>query len=122
VEAVRMRSADRRYPSRERLIELLGTDAAARVVEVFSGKRVYVPEPDTESYARIASRIGDEIARKLCVEFGGTQILLPRRLVPINAKIIELSQQSFKPTEIAQRLCCTESYVYYVLAKERHGS
>jgi hypothetical protein len=113
-------SEDRRFVSRELLTELFGADGAARVVKVFGGKRIYVPAPATEGYSNFAGRIGDEkIAHKVCVEFGGTQIALPKQLVPMNEQIIELDRGSVKPTEIAQRLSCTESYVYYVLREER---
>jgi Mor family transcriptional regulator len=113
-------SEDRRYISRKQLIDLFGAEAATHVIQVFGGQRVYVPAPDSESYARVAARIGnDEIARKLCVEYGGTQILLPQRLAPINEQIRTLYRELCRPSEIARRLNCTENYVYSVLQKER---
>jgi len=116
-------SDDRRYVAREKLIELLGEDAAARVVKVFGGRRIYVPAPtSTDSYGRFVARLGDlEIARKLCFEFGGTQIILPQKLAPLNEQIVKLKRESVPMDEIRRRLGCTESYIYYVLAKERRA-
>jgi hypothetical protein len=111
-----MWSDDRRYVSRDRLIELLGAQGAARVVDVFGGSRIYVPEPDTESFAPIAAKLGDETARKLCYEFGGLQVVLPARLVATRQEIVRLRAEGVRPAEIARRLGCAERYVYYVLA------
>jgi hypothetical protein len=79
------------------------------------------PSHRRDEARRLAGRVGDEIARKLCVEFGETRIILPQKLVPMNEQILKLNRELLRPTEIAQRLGCTESYIYYVLREERRG-
>jgi len=112
-------SEDRPFVSRKRLIDLLGAEAAARVVDVFGGRRVYMPAPDTDSYTAMVQRFGDTIARKLCVEFGGTQVFFPQRLVGKRSEILALRAAKITPSEIARRTKATESYVYYVLRQDR---
>ncbi|MGH8012576.1 MAG: Mor transcription activator family protein [Candidatus Binataceae bacterium] len=114
-----MWSEDRRYVSRERLIELLGAAAAARVVEVFGAARIYMPEPESESYPTVTRKLGDETARRLCREYGGMQVIFPRRLVETRTEIAMLRQENLTAVEIARRLGCTERYVYAVFARER---
>jgi hypothetical protein len=85
------------------------------VVEVFGGARFWAPPPDSPAFARFAEKLGEEIARKFCAQFGDTQVSLPRRLVPLDEQIVKLRREMLAPAEIARRLHCAERYVYAVL-------
>ena len=104
--------------SRKALIKLLGEVAAARVIEAFRGAKMLLPAPDAPGFARLAEKLGDEVARKLCTKFGGAQIMLPLQLVPLNQEIIRLRREQLTPTEIARQLHCAERYVYLVLSRQ----
>lgn len=106
------------WVSREALIRLLGEGGAARVVEVFGGKRIYLSAPHAPGFAGIASKIGEEITRALHKGTGGGWIELPRRLVPLVEQIVRLRQEMVTPADIARRLRCAERYVYFVLARQ----
>jgi hypothetical protein len=114
-----MTTEDRRYISRARLIELLGIDAATRVIDVLGNAHIYLPAPNTEKFEPLVRKLGAETARTLCVEFGGTQVMFPQRLVAKRAEILRLRDANLKAGEIAKHLGASENYVYYVLAQER---
>jgi hypothetical protein len=104
--------------SRRQLIAILGEGGAARVIEVFGGARIYVPQPGSPSFARLAQKLGAETARKLCAEFGDFCVTIPARLIATRDQILKL-KSSCTAAEIARRLGCSERYVYTVLASER---
>jgi hypothetical protein len=108
--------------SRAALVKLLGDAGASRVTEILGGRRFYVPSPnpDSQGFLRFAEKIGDEeIARKICAEFGEMSVSLPKRLVPLNEDILRLHREMLTKGEIATRLGCTERYVYLVLSHQR---
>lgn len=111
------RGGSRGWVSREALIRTLGQADAARVVEVLGGKRLDVPAAADPAFSRLATRLGEEIARKVCAAFGG-QVTFPRRLVPLDEEIGRLRREMLTPTEIARHLHCTERYVYLVLSRQ----
>jgi hypothetical protein len=105
--------------SRAALIKRLGEVDAARLIEIFGGRRFYAPAPDSPGFLRFAEKIGDaEIARKVCAEFGECSVTLPKRLVPLNEQIVRLNREQLAAGEIAARLGCTERYVYLVLSRQ----
>jgi hypothetical protein len=108
-----------RHVSREALVKLLGDAGAARLLKVFGGVRMLTPGgPESPSFARFAAKLGEEIARKFCAEFGKSEVSLPRRLVPLNEEIMRLHREMLAPAEISRRLHCTERYVYLVLSRQ----
>ncbi|MGH7933672.1 MAG: helix-turn-helix domain-containing protein [Candidatus Binataceae bacterium] len=78
-----------------------------------------MPEPDAESFGPVARKLGEDIARALCREFGGMRATFPQRLVATRECILKLRQDAITLAEIARRLGCTERHVHYVLARER---
>lgn len=106
------------YLSRERLIRLLGTDAAQLLVSAFGGARFSVPVPESAGYKMLAETLHDATAaEKLCVEFGGLRIVMPVRIVQVRARIRELSRAGLNAPQIARQLGTAERYVYRVLAE-----
>ncbi|MGB8411844.1 MAG: hypothetical protein WCE23_03365 [Candidatus Binatus sp.] len=100
------------------MIRTLDQADAARVVEVLGGERIYVPAAADPAFSRLAARLGEEIARKVCAAFGGGRVTFPQRLVPLDEEIGRLRREMLTPTEIARHLHCAERYVYLVLARE----
>lgn len=111
------RGGSRGWVSREALIKLLGEAGAARVVEKLGGKRINLPALDAPGFAGLAAKLGEEIARKFCTEFG-SQVTIPQRLVPLDEEIKRLGREQLTKAEIARRLHCAERYVYLVLARQ----
>ncbi len=110
-----------RYVSRAALVELVGLEAAQRVVAVFGGHRVYVPEPSANGFATFAAKLDSPgVAKVLSFQFGGGQIILPLRLQSKNDEILSL-REALSFGEIARRLKISERHVYRVLAQNRDG-
>lgn len=107
-----------RWVSREALIKMLGEAGAARVVEVFGGRKTFLPAPGDPGFPRIVAKLGEEIAHKLCAEFGEASVTFPRQLVPFDEEIVKLNREMMTPTAIARRLGCSERYVYQVLSRQ----
>lgn len=106
------------YLSRERLIKLLGTEAAQLLVRAFGGARFCVPVPESAGARMLAETLHDgRAAEKLCVEFGGLRIVMPVRIVQVKARIRELARAGLGAPQIARELGTAERYVYEVLAK-----
>jgi hypothetical protein len=109
--------AHKYWISREALIKALGEADDVRLVEMLGGQRIYLPAPDAPGFPVLAAKLGEEIARKICMQFRG-QVSLPRRLVPMDEWIRRLSREQLTPAQIARRLHCTERYVYLVLSRQ----
>ena len=106
------------YLSRARLLELLGFQAASRLVEKFGGTRLSIPAPESAGYKMLADVLEDKkAADRLCVEYGGLRVILPVRVIALQARVRELHRGGIKPPEIARALGCTERRVYQVLAE-----
>jgi hypothetical protein len=107
------------FVSRGKLIALLGEELAQRVIDIFGGARVWLPEPDSEGFRAVALKLGDEAAaRKLCHDYGGNRIALPMRLLPIHEQIVRLAKdEKLGATAIARRLGCSDRQVYRALRR-----
>jgi hypothetical protein len=107
-----------RHISRDALIELLSSSGEARLTQVFGGARVFTPAVYSPGFDRFAGKLGEEIARKFCAEFGSLWVILPPHLVPLDAQIVKLHREQIDPAEIAGMLGCTKRYVDLVLSRE----
>jgi len=108
------------WASRKRLVKLLGEVGAARMLELFGGVRIFAPVPGSAAFQRFSAKLGDEkIAQKLCTEFQGWRVGLPRRSVRLSDQIVKLHCEQLGPAEISRRLRCAERYVYLVLSRRR---
>ncbi len=104
----------------DQIVHSIGADAADKLIADFGGRRLYIP---------IAPAPGDLIARSIGLlaalamarMFGSDRLLIPvtsdhaRRRV----RIIAMRADNVSISRIAQRLRCTERYVYKVLALNR---
>ena len=99
------------------LIDLIGHDGAARLIEAFGGTRVYVsqaPEPaDT-----LSTTIGHLPACALAQIFGGDRLEVPNP-PPRRARILELRANGLTINAIARTLSCTRRRVFQVIAEAR---
>ena len=102
------------------LIKVVGEAAAFRLIEVFGGARVYVPQVP-EAGDALATEIGMEAAVRLAQVYGGERLELPnpnsRR-----SKIIELRRAGLSVDAIARQMGCTRRRVFQVLAEARPGA
>ncbi len=111
------------YVSRVKLISLLGTDAAQRLVSAKGGAPFSVPPPDSQGCAALAATIGADPARKFCYEYGGYRVVLPRFLRSVLTERVEaMTRAGMSAKEIARELRCTVRHVFRVrVAGERAG-
>jgi len=105
------------YLSRAKLIDLLGAEAAQRLVAARGGGVVYVPAPESVAYAALAKTIGADAARKLCYEYGGLRVMLPRFLRSVLTERVEaMTRAGMSAAAIARELRCTQRHVVRVRA------
>jgi len=99
------------------IVELIGEEAAAKLIASFGGTRLYVPHspcPD-DALARV---VGTEAALKLARMFGGERVELPKP-PPRRSQILALRAAGRSVEEIARALSCTRRRVLQVLAQAR---
>jgi hypothetical protein len=99
------------------IVELIGEDAAARLVARFGGTRLYVPHLPSGNDV-LVDVLGVDAALKLARIFGGERIELPKP-PPRRARIVELRAAGHSVQTIAQMLGCTRRRVLQVLADAR---
>ena len=99
------------------IVELIGEEAAAKLIASFGGTRLYVPHspcPD-DALARV---VGTEAALKLARMFGGERVELPKP-PPRRSQILALRAAGRSVEEIARALSRTRRRVFQVLAQAR---
>ncbi|MGA2408765.1 MAG: helix-turn-helix domain-containing protein [Candidatus Binataceae bacterium] len=101
----------------QELINLIGTDAAAKLIEIFGGTRLYIPHSPHDDDLLSAS-IGIDAAAKLARFYGGDRLDVPNP-TPRRARIIELRKTGCSVDAIARQLGCTRRRVFQVLAEAR---
>jgi hypothetical protein len=109
--------APRRSSILNQLINEIGMDAAAQLVEIFGGTRLYIPHSPDEDDLLTAS-LGREAALKLARVYGGDRLEVPNP-APRRARIIELRETGCSVDAIARKLGCTRRRVFQVLAEAR---
>ena len=109
-----------RYLSRERLIALVGEDAARRLVAERGGRYFRVPHPGSPECDLLAAVIGDACAaHRLAATLPGERVALPRRITGIAPQIQMLASQGLTAGEISRRLGCAVQYVWSILRARR---
>jgi|SRR5271154_540041 len=101
----------------QELINLIGPDAAAKLIDLFGGTRLYIPQSPQEDDLLCAS-IGIEAAAKLARTYGGDRLEMPNP-TPRRARILALRQTGCSVDAIARQLGCTRRRVFQVLAEAR---
>jgi Homeodomain-like domain len=107
----------RRSSVLDELTNEIGADAAARLIDIFGGTRLYVPQSPDEDDLLTAS-LGHEAALKLARVYGGDRTEVPNP-TPRRARIIELRETGCSVDAIARKLGCTRRRVFQVLAEAR---
>ncbi|MAZ33403.1 MAG: hypothetical protein CMO06_09690 [Thalassospira sp.] len=99
--------------------EIVGIDAALRLVDAWGGVRIYVPRQIPDDHLLI-STLGREEAELLAEHYGGETILIPRCLAALravrNARICRERSEGHGIAVLALRYRLTERQVYAVLA------
>ena len=101
----------------EELVNLIGLDAAAQLVEIFGGTRLYIPQTPEEDDL-LTSAVGREAALRLAGIYGGDRIEVPNP-APRRMRIVELRESGCSIDAIARKLGCTRRRVFQVLAQVR---
>ena len=101
----------------DELVNEIGIDAAARLIDIFGGTRLYIPHSPDEDDLLTAS-LGKEAALKLARIYGGDRLEVPNP-TPRRARIIELRETGCSVDAIARKLGCTRRRVFQVLAEAR---
>lgn len=110
----------------ETLEELIGTDAARRLCNLYGGRQVYIPRDPLAAHWLLEA-VGAEATETLCkylaVGKTGTRLLMPKgsgnRGVQFHADIMRMSDEGFSTGEIATALNLHERTIYRERAKGR---
>jgi hypothetical protein len=101
----------------QELVDLIGQDAAAKLIDIFGGTRLYIPHSPQDDDLLTGS-LGSEAALKLARIYGGDRIEVPNP-TPRRARILELRETGCSIDAIARNLGCTRRRVFQVLAEAR---
>src|SRR5216683_6476044 len=99
------------------IVEIIGEEAAAKLIARFGGTRLYVPHTPCPDDA-LALAVGTGAAMKLAQMFGGERVELPKP-PPRRMQILALRAAGRSVEEIARALNCTRRRVFQVLAEAR---
>jgi DNA-binding NarL/FixJ family response regulator len=99
------------------IVEIIGEEAAAKLIASFGGTRLYVPHTPGADDA-LARAVGTGAAMKLARMFGGERVELPKP-PPRRMQILTLRAAGSSVEEIARALNCTRRRVFQVLADAR---
>jgi Mor family transcriptional regulator len=102
------------------ITDVVGAEAAAKLVSDFGGRRIYVPQVPARGDL-LARSIGLAAETRLSRVYAGDRLDIPARPEPASrrARIFVLRRGGDSISTIARRLRCTERYVYKVLASLR---
>jgi hypothetical protein len=101
----------------DELVGLIGKDAAAKLIDIFGGTRLYIPHSPQDDDL-LSGSLGPEAALKLARIYGGDRIEVPNP-TPRRARILELRETGCSIDAIARNLGCTRRRVFQVLAEAR---
>lgn len=99
------------------IVEIIGEEAASKLIAMFGGTRLYVPHSPCADDA-LARAIGPQAAMKLAEMFGGERVDLPKP-PPRRMQILAMRAAGRSVAEIARELNCTRRRVFQVLADAR---
>ena len=99
------------------IVQIIGEEAAAKLIASFGGTRLYVPHSPCADDA-LAQAVGTGAAMKLAQMFGGERVELPKP-PPRRMQILTLRAAGRSVEEIARALNCTRRRVFQVLADAR---
>lgn len=101
------------------IVEVVGVEAALRLVEAWGGIRLYVPQQMPEDHL-LVSTLGRAEADQLADRYGGETVQIPRCLHALravrNGRIRAERHDGASPALLALRYRLTERQVYSILA------
>lgn len=101
-------------PDWQKLVRLVGEDAAASLSATYGGGRLYIPQ-FLGSHHPITACVGDAGAARLVAEFGGQAIGIPMAMGK-RAKIVQLRTAGMTVPDICRRVGVSRSQVFQVMA------
>jgi hypothetical protein len=102
------------------LVELMGCEAAQKMVSEFGGTRIWVPVRGTPE-AKLTQVLGNSAASALCARFGGDYLQVPNSLASVHSihrRIAELHRQGCKINDIALAVGRSRRTVFRLLRKK----
>lgn len=101
------------------IVDVVGVEAALRLVEAWGGVRLYVPQQMPEDHL-LVSTLGRSEADTLAERYGGETIQIPRCLHALravrNSRIRAERHGGASPALLALRYGLTERQVYAIIA------
>lgn len=106
------------------IVEVVGIDAALRLVEAWGGLRLYVPQALPADHSLVGI-LGPALAANMAAHFGGEPLNIPRCLHALrsmrNQRIRGARRAGATPAELARQHSLTERQVYNILADDDGG-
>jgi len=99
------------------LTELIGEEAADKLIAKFGGTRLYVPHLPHPGGV-LTGAVGKAAAQRLAELFGGDRVEVPNP-TPRRTLILHLHEAGLSVAEIARVAYCTRRRVFQVLAEAR---
>lgn len=99
-------------PDWQKLLKLIGEDAASALSAVFGGGRMYVPK-FIGAHHPISEAVGPKAAAIVAAEYGGGHIDIPMSLGK-RAQIVQLIEGGKSVPEICRRVGVSRRHVFYV--------
>jgi hypothetical protein len=101
------------------LVEVVGCEAAAKMVAEFGGARIWVPVRSTPQ-AKITQALGDNAASALCARFGGDYLQVPNTVTgdDVYRRIAELHRRGYKINDIALAVGRSRRTVFRLLRRK----
>ena len=109
-------------PSARKLVDLVGTSGALKLMEVYGGtQKLYIPQQVTGT--DFARKLGVKLAQALSAEYGGTYMSnIPRCTSLVidhrNAEIIRRYESGESPLKLAYEFGITERWARAVIAHQ----
>ncbi len=99
------------------LTELIGEEAADKIIEKFGGTRLYVPHLPKLGDV-LTGAVGNAAAQRLAQAFGGDRVEVPNP-PPRRTLIVHLRRAGLSVAAIARAVHCTRRRVFQILAEAR---
>ncbi len=94
------------------LVEILGHEATEKLIAQFGGRRVYIPVR-LPANSPLADHLGHDAGTLLCAHFGGDCLQVP--VNSLQRQLQRLGADGLSARAIAERLQCSERWVFHVL-------
>jgi Helix-turn-helix domain len=101
------------------LVDMLGSEAAEKLIAEFGGARIWVPVQSTAT-SKLSKVLGSDAASALCARFGGDYLQVPNARTPgnVHRRIAELHRQGCKINDIALAVGRSRRTVFRLLRRK----